>query len=78
MPAKHPTPLQNAAVTPPPAPCLDRSQINRALAKAIAYKQCGQHTQANAWAAELVALLGCIGILTDEACLATQYSRDCD
>ena len=42
---------------------LDRSEINRALAKAIAYKQCGQDAKADVWAAELVTLLGCAGIL---------------
>lgn len=36
---------------------MDRSAINRALAKAIAYKQCGQEAKATAWAAELVRLL---------------------
>jgi hypothetical protein len=37
---------------------IDRSEVNRALAKAIAYKQCGKDAQAEAWAAELVRLLG--------------------
>lgn len=36
---------------------LDRSAINRALAKAIAYKQCGKQQLANAWAAKLLYLL---------------------
>ena len=31
---------------------LDRSEINRALAKAIAYKQCGKDAEAEAWAAQ--------------------------
>jgi hypothetical protein len=44
---------------------LDRSEINRALAKAIAYKQCGKDAKAEAWAAELVTLLGCAGILNN-------------
>lgn len=42
---------------------LDRSAIARALAKAIAFKQCGQHDKAEAWAAELVRLLECAAIL---------------
>lgn len=46
---------------------IDRSEVNRALAKAIAYKQCGQNGKANAWAAELVRLLECSDILTQGA-----------
>lgn len=42
---------------------LDRSEISRALAKAIAYKQCGKDAKANAWAARLVELLGAAEIL---------------
>jgi hypothetical protein len=42
---------------------IDRSEVNRALAKAIAFKQCGKHAQAEAWAAELVRLLECAAIL---------------
>ena len=36
---------------------IDRSEVNRALAKAIAFKQCGKDAQAEAWAdrAELLA-----------------------
>lgn len=44
---------------------LDRSEINRALAKAIAYKQCGKDADAEVWAAELITLLGCAGILAN-------------
>lgn len=54
---------------------LDRSEINRALAKAIAYKHCGKERDAEAWAATLVDLLGCAGILTPAAWAAT---RDCN
>jgi hypothetical protein len=43
---------------------LDRSEIARALAKAIAYKQCGKQDQAEAWARVLVELLECAQILT--------------
>ena len=46
---------------------LDRSEINRALAKAIAYKQCGMHATAELWAARLLGLLDCAGILTSDA-----------
>lgn len=42
---------------------IDRSAVNRALAKAIAYKQCGREAQAEAWAAELVRLLEVASIL---------------
>jgi hypothetical protein len=42
---------------------LDRSEINRALAKAIAYKQCGKDEKAQAWATELVRLLECSDII---------------
>ena len=45
---------------------IDRSEINRALAKAIAYKQCGQEHKAAMWAARLVLMLGAAGILRDE------------
>lgn len=45
---------------------LDRSEINRALAKAIAYKQCGKDVEASAWAAHLVALLEWESILSDD------------
>ena len=36
---------------------IDRSEVNRALAKAIAYKQCGKDQDAAAWARRLVELL---------------------
>lgn len=42
---------------------IDRSALARAQAKAIAYKQCGKHAEAEEWARELVRLLGCAGIL---------------
>jgi hypothetical protein len=42
---------------------IDRSEVNRALSKAIAYKQCGKDQKAAAWAAELVRLLECSRIL---------------
>ena len=43
---------------------IDRSAVNRALAKAIAYHNCGKPASANAWAIELVRLLGSEGILS--------------
>ena len=46
---------------------LDRSEISRALAKAIAYKQCGKEVKANQWAARLVVLLESHNILTTAA-----------
>jgi len=46
---------------------MDRSEISRALAKAIAYKQCGQDRKASIWAARLVILLECGGILVPHA-----------
>lgn len=44
---------------------LDRSEIARALAKAIAFKQCGKHADAEAWARRLIEQLECAGILKD-------------
>lgn len=46
---------------------IDRSEVARALAKAIAYKSCGKQQEANAWARKLVELLECADILVDEA-----------
>jgi hypothetical protein len=46
---------------------IDRSEVNRALAKALAYQQCGKPAAAALWAAELVRLLECHGILRDDA-----------
>jgi len=36
---------------------MDRSAINRALAKALAYQQCGKTAEAEEWGRELVRLL---------------------
>ena len=44
---------------------IDRSAVNRALAKAIAYKQCGKDEEAAEWARELVKLLELQEILVD-------------
>jgi hypothetical protein len=42
---------------------MDRSKISQALAKAIAYKQCGKEADAEKWARELIALLELARIL---------------
>ena len=42
---------------------LDRSAIAQAVAKAIAYKQCGKDEHASEWATKLVKLLECHDIL---------------
>ena len=44
---------------------IDRSEVSRALAKAIAYKQCGKDKDAEDWAIKLVKLLECSGILKE-------------
>jgi hypothetical protein len=44
---------------------IDRRKVNRALAKAIAYKQCGKDHEAAIWAEKLVRLLECAEILND-------------
>lgn len=45
---------------------VDRSKVAQALAKAIAYKQCGKQADAEAWARRLVELLECAEILRRE------------
>lgn len=51
---------------------IDRSEVNRALAKAIAYKNCGKDAKARYWATQLVNLLECNGIL-DETYIRGEY-----
>jgi hypothetical protein len=46
---------------------IDRSEVSRALAKAIAYKQCGKDRDAELWARRLVELLECAAILQPES-----------
>lgn len=46
---------------------IDRSEVSRALAKAIAYKQCGKQAEAEQWARQLVTLLECAEILKGAA-----------
>lgn len=45
---------------------IDRSAAAQAMAKAIAYKQCGNDVAANDWARRLVELLECADILSRE------------
>lgn len=47
-----------------------RSQISRALAKAIAYRDCGKPAQVEAWTARLVKLLEAERILNSDGDLA--------
>ena len=42
---------------------IDRSEISRAVAKAIAYKNCGKDSDAAIWARKLIELLECAEIL---------------
>lgn len=44
---------------------MNRSEINRALAKAIAYKNCNKDKLANDWARQLIELLECNDILKE-------------
>lgn len=43
---------------------IDRTAAAKAMAKAIAYKQCGKDDEAAQWARELVRLLECADILS--------------
>lgn len=42
---------------------INRTETARALAKALAYQDCGKPHEAAQWAAKLVYLLECAGIL---------------
>lgn len=42
---------------------IDRSATSQALAKAIAYKNCGKDKDAEIWARKLIELLECAEIL---------------
>ena len=44
---------------------IDRSEVARALAKAIAYKNCGKDVEAADWARKLIKLLECAEILKE-------------
>jgi hypothetical protein len=54
---------------------IDRSEVSRALAKAIAFKQCGKDAEATQWARELVRLLGCADILARVGIIETMVSQ---
>jgi len=43
--------------------CINRSEVSRALAKAIAYKNCGKEREAEEWARKLIELLQLAAIL---------------
>ena len=45
---------------------IDRSAVAQALAKSIAFKNCGKDRDAEQWARLLVELLECADILTPE------------
>jgi hypothetical protein len=55
---------------------IDRSEVSRALAKAIAYKQCGKDSSAELWATKLVRLLECSAILKPGVGLISQETLD--
>jgi hypothetical protein len=42
---------------------IDRSEVSRSLAKAIAYKNCGKDKEAADWARKLIEQLRCAEIL---------------
>lgn len=44
---------------------VDRSEVSRSLAKAIAFKQCGKQAEAEQWARKLVEQLQCANILRE-------------
>jgi hypothetical protein len=46
---------------------IDRSEVARALAKSIAYKNCGKHKEAEDWARKLIKLLELSNILREGA-----------
>lgn len=51
---------------------LDRSEINRALAKAIAYKQCGKDDEAEEWGRKLIELLELEEILMPQSVVTSR------
>ena len=55
---------------------IDRVEVSRALAKAIAFKNCGQDALAASWAAEVVTLLECAEILAPVWASVSSVSRD--
>lgn len=53
---------------------IDRSEVSRSLAKAIAFKQCGKQEAAEQWARRLVEQLECADILRATAPPPVDYS----
>lgn len=53
-----------------------RTEISRAVAKAIAYKNCGNEQMADGWARHVVALMECHGIMGDSDRQMYQQHRD--
>lgn len=47
-------------------PTIDLQEVNRALAKAIAYKKCGKHAEAKEWATRTIELMREAGLLEGE------------
>lgn len=55
---------------------IDRVEVNRALAKALAYAQCGKPKSAEVWAARLVSLLDAGGILNARGVALSAHTGD--
>jgi len=55
-----------------------RSEINQALAKAIAYRDCGKPDQAAYWAARLVAMLEAQEILRPDLVVRGDHVIRCE
>ena len=53
---------------------LDRKELNRALAKAIAYKECGSQRKAEMWAARLLYLLDVMDVANQDR--LSHYARE--
>jgi hypothetical protein len=49
-----------------PVETLDRVNINRALAKVIAYRNCGKPAKADAWAVQLMRELQALNLVRPE------------
>lgn len=45
---------------------INRSAVSQALAKALAYKQCNKHAEAELWAARLLGLLEMADIINPD------------
>ena len=74
MTAEHPNRPPRKGKSKPPTgrkigeerKMIDRPEVSRALAKAIAYKQCGKDKDAEEWAIKLIRLLELSSILKAE------------